>query len=218
MRSGTLTSSATLTAAGRLLSLCAVLLLGPALPGAASDRDVLAWDDDAGQLRRPTREERVNELRVRAQERIRQERERYSEAEVQDIEARYSLAHASGLPVPMLRRDAAPLLLELIAAYPESNRAGCAMVELAQLSAGDAREHYLKEAIARYSDAWFEKGVQVGAIARARLAIHYAYLNRFAEADQLTRQLVEQFPGAIDPSGAPLEDVVVGIRLLKPRE
>jgi hypothetical protein len=65
----------------------------------------------------------------------------------------------------------------LAARYPRSNRAGCAAVELAQMSTGDVREQYLKKAIDQHSDAWFENGAQVGPLAMALLAMHYAGLD-----------------------------------------
>ena len=73
----------------------------------------------------------------------------------------------------------------LAARYPRSNRAGCAAVELAQMSTGDVREQYLKKAIDQHSDAWFENGAQVGPLAMTLLAMHYAGLDRLPEAEKL---------------------------------
>jgi hypothetical protein len=108
------------------------------------------------------------------------------------------------------------MLEELIERYPGSNRAGCAVLELARLSSGATRERFLRKAMANHSEAWFETGVQVGALARAMLAIHLAGLERFDEAEQVATELVTQFPGSIDDSGAPLDDVLASIKLLRP--
>jgi hypothetical protein len=164
------------------------------------------------------REARVEALRAKAKEQILQDRVLYSESQVQDLEARYQSAHQDGSLHTFLRRDAAPILMELIAAYPKSNRAGCAALQLARLVPAQERERYLKQAIANHSGAWCESGVQVGALARALLAIQYAGSGKFDEAERFAKELLTLFPGAIDESGAPLDDVLEGIRLLRERE
>jgi hypothetical protein len=85
--------------------------------------------------------------------------------------------------VPFLVQDATPIVLDLVAKYPRSTRAGCAVLQLAQHSNGDARKRYLELAIANHGDAWCDNGVQVGALARALLAMSYADANRFDEAE-----------------------------------
>jgi hypothetical protein len=158
----------------------------------------------------------VEALRAKAKEQIEQERTLYSESELQDIEARYRAAHRDDFPMFMfLRREAAPILLQLIADYPKSNRSGCAVLDLARLASGEEREHYLRQAIRNHSDAWCESGVQVGALARARLAVYYAGHGKIDEAEHLAEELVTAFPGAIDESGASLANVLKGIRLLR---
>jgi hypothetical protein len=165
------------------------------------------------------REARLAELRERAKARIEQERTRFSPAEVEDIEARYRSAHESSVGESMFLRwpGGAEILLDLIRTYPTSNRAGCATLELARQAKSPERERYLQQAINRYSDAWFETGVQVGALARGLLAMHYAGLDRFDEAERLAAELVRDYPGSIDDAGAPLDDVLEGLRLLRPR-
>jgi hypothetical protein len=161
---------------------------------------------------------RVEALRAKAEEQILQDRVIYSESQLQDIEARYQSAHQDGGLRSFLRRDAAPILSELIAVYPKSNRSGCAALQLARLVPAKDRERYLKEAIANHSGAWCESGVQVGALARALLAVQYAGSGKFDDAERLARELLALFPGAIDESGAPLDNVLEGIRLLRERD
>jgi hypothetical protein len=165
---------------------------------------------DSGVFRTP----QIEALRAKAKEQIELERALYSESELQDIEARYRAAHRDDFPM-FLRREAAPILLQLIADYPKSNRSGCAVLDLARLASGDEREHYLRQAIRNHGNAWCESGVQVGALARARLAVHYAGLGKIDEAEHLAEQLVTGFPGAIDESGASLDNVLKGVRLLR---
>jgi len=162
----------------------------------------------------PETRTRVALLRAKAQEYIEQERTMYSDVELQDMDRLYRSAHHDAFPM-LLRRDAGPILRKLVAEYPMSTRAGCAVLDLGQLANGEERERYLKQATANHSEAWCESGVQVGALARARLAIYYAELGRLAEAEQLAGEMLAMFPGAIDPSGAPLDDLLRVLRLLR---
>jgi hypothetical protein len=165
-----------------------------------------------------SRADRMAALRERAKARLDAERQRFGVAELADIEARYSSAFR---PEVMDGRtflrlpEAEPILQELVRRYPQSNRAGCALVLLAQQSTGAQREAFLRQAIEHDRDAWFETGVQVGAIARAMLAIHLAGLDRFDEAETVAAELVERYPGAIDQTGATLDETLIAIRQLR---
>jgi hypothetical protein len=107
--------------------------------------------------------------------------------------------------------------LEALAAkYPRSNRAGCAIVELAQMSTGNVREQYLKRAIDEHADDWFENGAQVGPLAMAFLAMHYAGLDRLSEAERLAAELSARYPESVDSTGASLDEVLPGPKFLRP--
>jgi hypothetical protein len=97
-----------------------------------------------------------------------------------------------------LKPGGAPVLEDLVAKYPKSTRAGCAVLELAQQSKGEVRKRYLGHAIASHGDAWCANGVQVGALARALLAMSDAELDRFDEAERIAREMMRLFPGAVD--------------------
>jgi hypothetical protein len=161
-----------------------------------------------------TRDQHLAALRTQARERIELDRQRYSPREWDDIERRYRRLHLDEFP-RMLRPDAAPLVRDLVETYPASSRAGCAALELAQRSRGSARETDLARVIADHDDAWCDDGVQVGALARAHLAIYYAGLNRWDDADRLVAEIPTRFAGAIDSSGAPLDDMILGLKLLR---
>lgn len=166
------------------------------------------------------REEILTALRQRAKVRIDAEALAFSAAELAEIEARYRSAFRPEVldGRAFLRRPGAePILVALVRRYPRANRAGCALLLLAQLSTGARREYYLREAIRFRGDAWFENGVQVGALARAMLAIHLAGLERFDEAEGVAAELVRDFPGAIDQTGASLDDTLTAIKQLRPR-
>jgi hypothetical protein len=151
---------------------------------------------------------------VRARAHLDAERSLFTGPELADIEARYQSAHLQDAPL-VRKSEGAQMLRELLQRYPRSNRAGCAVLELAQQSSGPTRQQYLEEAIARHDDAWFESGAQVGAVARAMLAVHLAGLERFDEAERVAAELTARFPGAVDRTGAPLDDTLESIRLLR---
>ena len=140
-------------------------------------------------------------MRALARAHIDAEAQRFTPAELADIEARYRMAHARGLPM-LTGPEAVAILEPLIERYPLSNRAGCAALEVARAAPADTRERLLEEVIAKHGDAWFENGVQVGAAARASLATHLAGLDRYDEAERIAVEMVQRFPGAIDETGA----------------
>jgi len=178
-----------------------------------------AGDQDAAVASHPQDGREEIPLRQRAKVRIDAEALAFSAAEVADIEARYRSAFRPEVldGRTFLRRpEAEPILVALVRRYPRANRAGCALLLLAQLSTGPRREHYLREAISFKGDAWFENGVQVGALARAILAIHLAGLERFDEAEAVAAELVQDFPGAIDQTGASLDDTLTAVKQLRP--
>lgn len=203
-----------------------LLSLFVALAATSQGRDVarvvdlakVDQDFDLSSQALDARAERMAALRVRAKARFEAEGQAFSVADLADIEARYRSAFRSDVfdGLSFLRHpEAGPILKELIRRYPQSNRAGCALVVLAQQSTGAQREGFLRQAIEHDRDAWFENGVQVPAVARAMLAIHLAGLERFDEAEKVAAALVERFPGAIDQSGATLDDTLIAIKQLR---
>jgi hypothetical protein len=147
-------------------------------------------------------------LRAKAQERMALDRNLLSSDEFRELESLYQSA-SRDLRSP----DAKAKLKEVVRRFPQSNRGGCAILYLAQMSEGTEREEYLKSAIAKYGNSWYGDGVQVGALARAQLAASYANAGRRDEAQKLAEELRLQFPGAVDHSGARLAE---GLQTLKP--
>lgn len=148
-------------------------------------------------------------LRAKAQQRMKQDLAIYSEKDLRDLEALYQSANRN------LRAPEAPgILQQVISKYPKSNRAGSAVLYLAQMTSGDERERYLKQAIADHSDTWYGDGVQVGAFARAQLAAFYSAHGRPAEAAALAQEVADRFPGAVDHNGRPLVDTLRKLNLL----
>lgn len=89
------------------------------------------------------------------------------------------------------------------------------MLRLARWASGEERERSLKRTIKDFSGTWCDNGVQVGALARALLAVDYAGLDKYDEAERWAKEVVQFFPGAIEDSGAPLDDVLTGVQLLR---
>jgi len=116
-------------------------------------------------------------LRSRAQQRMHQDLAVYSTEDLRQLEELYQSANRN-LRAP----QAKAILQRVVKEFPKSNRAGSAVMYLAQLSSGTDREAYLKTAIEAHSDAWYGNGVQVGALARVQLAGFYAGEERMAEA------------------------------------
>jgi len=151
----------------------------------------------------------VETLRQRAQERMRQDLSLYSPADLRALEELYQSANKN-----LRDPDAKDILKRVVKDYPKSNRAGSAVLYLAQLSSGAEREAFLKSAIESHGDTWYGNGVQVGAFARAQLAAFYAAENKLTEARALAREVTDRFPGAIDHGGRPLADMLRTLKLL----
>ena len=151
----------------------------------------------------------IEVLRARAQERMRQDLAIYSAADLRALEELYQSANRN-LSGP----NAKEILQRIVKEFPKSNRAGSAVLYLAQLSSGREREAYLKTAIDAHGDAYYGDGVQVGALARVQLAAFYAAEGRVAEAQALAKEVVERFPGAVDHRGRPLVETLRNLKLL----
>jgi hypothetical protein len=149
-------------------------------------------------------------LRALAQERMRQDRSTYSSEQLRDIETMYQAA-ARDLRGPGSRET----LRELVRKYPKSNRAGCSVLYLARMSDAAEKEQYLQTAIANHSDARFGDGAQVGAFARAELAVFYAKSGATDKARRLAEEVRTKYPGAVAHNGTRLEDALRRMKLLE---
>jgi transketolase len=194
-------SIATLTYTLALAGICSIHSRATVAQAQASDQPALT-------TQHVSREAQLAALRLKAQNRMAQDLTWYSATELREIEAEYV----------SIRSPRRQTLEALAARYPRSNRAGCAIAELARMSAGDVRERYLKIAIDEHSDAWFENGTQVGPLAMALLAVHYAGLDRLAEAERLAAEMSARYPGAVDSTGASLDELLPALKLLRPRK
>jgi hypothetical protein len=143
---------------------------------------------------------------------MRRDREVFTAEEFRDLETVYQAANRN-----LRAAGARDLLLQVVSKYPRSNRAGCAVLYLAQISSGSERESFLQRAIADHADDWFGNGVQVGALARVQLAGHYAETNRRDRAVALAEEVRASFPDAVDHSGGSLLEMLRRMKLLPPK-
>jgi hypothetical protein len=151
----------------------------------------------------------IEALRAKAQARMRQDLAIYSADDLRKLEALYQSANRN-----LRGPEATEILQRVVKEFPKSNRAGSAVLYLAQLASGADREAYLKTAIEAHGETWYGDGAQVGALARVQLAAYYAADGRTAEARNLAKEVTDGFPGAVDHSGRRLVDVLRGMNLL----
>lgn len=130
-----------------------------------------------------------------ARERMRQDQKNYSNDQLREIEALYQVANKK-----WRTEEAQQSLQQLIEKYDKANRTGCAILYLGQMSKGDKKLEYLKQAI-EHGDCYYGNGVQVGPYARFHLAHHYRSQGKTEEAQKLFAEIRESFPQAIDHKG-----------------
>lgn len=135
--------------------------------------------------------------------RFEQDKERYGIMAAYGIESQYQEANKAGTVAEIKAK-----LKELVTKYPRSNRAGCAIQYMAQLSKGEERERYLKLAISHYSDCYYGDGVQVGAYARYYLASYYLANGKEEAANALYDEIRKKYPRAINHQGELLINII----------
>ncbi len=148
-------------------------------------------------------EQIVTQQRSKAKIRMRKDSEFYSRDELKEIENLYQVANKQ-----WRTQDGKDSLQELVKKYDKANRTGCALLYLGQMSKGEEREKYLKQAITDFRDCFYGNGVQVGAYARYYLAYHYKDAGEKSKAEKLFIELKEEYPNAIDHKGRLLRDLI----------
>ncbi len=148
-------------------------------------------------------EQRVNMQRAKARQRIKQDAQHYSQAQLKEVESLYQVANRN-----WKTEEGKASLEKLIGQYDKANRTGCAMLYLGQLSQGDQKVLYLLRAIKDHSDCFYGNGVQVGAYARMHLAWHFQKVGEQAKATALFDEIRQMYPEAIDHKGRALVDLM----------
>ena len=153
-------------------------------------------------------EQNVLKQRVKATKKMQEDWKSYSRKQLQEIETLYQAkGHKLGSP------EKTKSLEQVIAKYPKSNRAGCAILYLGQTSKGEKQKDYLKQAIKKYGDCFYGDGTQVGPYARLILASVYSRSGKKAEAAALVKEIEDKFPDAIDHRGYNLASIAKMIKL-----
>lgn len=144
---------------------------------------------------------RRRELRLKFEKRMAQDRERYNPDQMRDAENLMRIADQQ-----WSSPEGRASLETLIKKYPDSNRAGCATLYVAQQSQGDRRATVLQSCIEKYNDCMYGDGVQVGAYARFLLALDYKQKGQPEKAETLFGDLKTKYSAAIDHGGRMLDD------------
>ncbi|MFZ2656521.1 MAG: tetratricopeptide repeat protein, partial [Victivallales bacterium] len=79
---------------------------------------------------------------------------------------------------------------------------------LGQMTSGEEKEKYLKQAIKDFSDCYYGSGVQVGAYARLYLADYYQKNGKKDEASALYEEIRKDYPDAVNHKGRLLKDII----------
>ena len=148
-------------------------------------------------------EQIVAQQRIEAKKRMRKDSEFYSRDELREVETLYQVANKQ-----WRTQEGKDSLKELIKKYDKANRTGCALLYLGQMSKGEEREEYLKQAIEDFSDCFYGNGVQVGAYARYYLAYYYKKSGEEKKAKELFTEIDGEYPNAINHKGKLLSTLI----------
>ncbi len=138
-----------------------------------------------------------------AQQRAIADKRVYSENQLREIESLYQVANKRG-NTP----EAMDSLKKLVEKYTKANRTGCAVLYLGQMSVGEKKETYLKQAIRDFGDCYYGDGVQVGAFARFCLANYYREQGKEESAIALFDEIRNNYPNAITHQGKSLKEEI----------
>jgi TolA-binding protein len=142
-------------------------------------------------------------LRVKFEKRRAEDREKYSQEQLQEAENLMRVADQR-----FGSAEANEVLQTLLKNYPTSNRAGCAMLYVAQTSEGDNRQTSLRECIEKYDGCFYGDGVQVGAYARFLLAEDLMNKGEEKKAATLYNEIRTRYSDAVDHRGKLLVDSI----------
>ncbi len=142
-------------------------------------------------------------LRARFDQKMAQDRAKYTPQQLADAEQLYQVANQKwGSP------EAAESLQTMIKKYPDINRTGCALLYIAQKSQGNERAKYLQDCIEKFNDCFYGDGVQVGVYARFLLAADYQSKGDEQKATALYNEIKTKYPDALDHGGNLLVDSI----------
>jgi hypothetical protein len=134
--------------------------------------------------------------RERFEQRRELDQKKYTPEQLKEAESMIGAADSKfGSP------DCIGVLKQILEKFPGANRAGCALLYLAQSTTGPESEKYFKDCIEKYDDCYYGDGVQVGAYARFLLADYYNKAEESGKAAALYKELKDNYPDSIDHHG-----------------
>jgi hypothetical protein len=142
-------------------------------------------------------------LRVKFDQKMAQDQQKYSQQQLNDAEQLYQIANRKFGTL-----EASNSLQTMIQKYPDIDRTGCAVLYVAQMSQGEDRARYLQDCIDKYNDCFYGDGVQVGVYARFLLAQDCRKNGERAKADALINEIKSKYPDAVDHGGNLLVDSI----------
>ncbi|HEU6449525.1 MAG TPA: hypothetical protein VFV23_13915 [Verrucomicrobiae bacterium] len=148
-------------------------------------------------------EDRQKANRQKFTQRMELDQKKYSRDQLGEAERLYQIANQKwGTP------EALQSLKTMIEKYPDIDRTGCAVLYVAQMSAGDDRAKYLQDCMDKYADCFYGDGVQVGAFACYLMAQDFKASGNTEKARALFAELKLKYPDAIDHGGNSLVESI----------
>jgi bla regulator protein BlaR1 len=149
-------------------------------------------------------------LKRKARARSALDSRKYKPEQLADCEQLYQVANKN-----WRAPEAIVSLKQMVEKYPDVNRTGCAVLYLGQMSEGDTRAQYLKQAVDKHSECFYFNGVQVGGFARYLLGHYYAENNKPDEAKKLFDEIIAKYPDSITHGGDLLVKLIAQERAKK---
>ncbi|QSH41965.1 tetratricopeptide repeat protein [Lentisphaerota bacterium ZTH] len=142
----------------------------------------------------------LQQLRARARQRMRADLNSHSFSDLTYIEKTYKQAYRKWGTEECIEK-----LKKLIKKYPESNRAGCAILYLGQMSKDpEKKKAFLQQAIKKFGGCYYGDGVQVAPYAAFQLGFLYYKKGEKGAAKALFDQIKAKYPDSIDHKGRKL--------------
>jgi hypothetical protein len=131
------------------------------------------------------------------------DRKKYTDEQLTEAENMYQAADRKwGTP------ECIEGLKQMLDKYPDINRSGCALLDLAVNTTGSESEKYLKDCMQKYDDCYYGDGVQIGAFARFYLADYYDKTGENEKAEALRKEIKDHYSDAIDHHGQLLINLI----------
>jgi beta-lactamase regulating signal transducer with metallopeptidase domain len=131
------------------------------------------------------------------------DRKKYTDEQLTEAEKIYQAGDSKwGSP------ECIEILKQMLEKYPDINRSGCALLDIAVNTTGPESEKYLKDCIQKYDDCYYGDGVQIGAFARFYLADYYSKTGENEKAEALRKEIKDNYSDSIDHHGQLLINLI----------